>query len=90
MLKNAPSYEGKCSYTSLLSYLERKGEEVSPDLPKLCCCYGVVIPIVEILDITHLGITVVGHHLAPVPPLLTGGHTHGVQFDWLGNLGQKN
>ena len=63
----------------------------------------VVAAVVEVLDITHLGVRVVGDDLTSVPTwqqrmteteiylvvctFITGSRTHGVEEDWLGDGG---
>ena len=63
----------------------------------------VVAAVVEVLDITHLGVRVVGDDLTSVPTwqqrmteteiylvvctFITGSRTHGVEEDWLGDVG---
>ena len=67
-------------------YLERKRQEVSPDLFQLGSSNAVVATVIEILDVAGPCLLVVSHHLAPVPTALTGGHAHGVDFYWKRNL----
>ena len=49
------------------NYLERKGEEVSPDLPETVDTDAVVATVVQVLDITHLCVLVIGDNLTSVP-----------------------
>ena len=48
-------------------YLERKGEEVSSDLPETVDTDTVVATVVQVLDITHLCVLVIGDNLTSVP-----------------------
>ena len=75
---------------NLYIYLERKRQEVCPDLLELSGGNAVVAPVVQVLDVADLGVLVVGHHLASVPASLTGGNTHRVQLYRQGDLGVTN
>ena len=62
-------------------HLEREGEEICPDLPELAGRQAVVATVVEVLDVAHFRLRVVGDHLCAVPAPLAGRGGHAVELD---------
>jgi len=67
--------------------LERQGEEVSSDLSETVDTDTVVTSVVQVLDITHLCVLVIGDNLTSVPTFITWSCTDGVEEDRLGDVG---